>query len=762
MTRYGTDIYGVGVYGAGTTQLVEFDASPFTAYPTDYSKIQLNWVVPTGDWLSIRLLRNRYGFPLTADDGDIILDTEKASAPNSFIDNGSLPDNAGIVQGIDYFYSLFVLKTSDNFWYKAGDAYTVTTKDYEGIVGVYDLLPAIFKTKTYKTLSDSASNDDLISFLNIFDSYNDSIKTYGELLLNTYDPSVIHYPALPYMMKQFGSQFEPELGVQQSRIFLRNISLINKSKGSLQGLKDFIKSFTGWNVDVQPTVNLMLTFNDSSFEESVGSWENIENANLSSVGSLIVAPYVEATTPLLYPNKQNGSLKLQAISDGDVQIACGLSNPKTKGIPVKAGNTYAFSIYTQTAVTSRKVFVDIRWYDRNGVELSRAGENQKLNLTGGWKVRVATTNTAPDDAFFAVPYIRVENCALNEVHYFDAAQFELGSEGPTNYQESRGLNISLLANRVNLISNPGFETYLTPWVATNGTITRIDSISVGAATNSDYSLAIAPTTSGLVKVKNDEFIEISGNEWYTLSGYVKTGYTGEYASDRRGGYTFEWYDASKAYISTTGTTDALLTEYYPTVGISRTNNILSIDTGVFTSLSVGNSIRLVDFDGIYSGLSLSGIDGTYTVTGVSGTIIQITSSGDNFSYTLKSSLSLSDNSWLVQDLKLDFIRQYSSQLSPSNAVYVKPVFNWTNGVVGQTIWIDSHLLEKATSLKSFFDGSTGVSQATDLLWEGEIANSRSHYYKNKQAAEIRLAKELPNYLYINQWFALYFANSYQG
>lgn len=762
MARYGTDIYGVGHYGAETTTLVDFDASPFTAYPTNYSKIELTWVVPTGDWTTLRLVRNRYGFPLASDDGDIVLETLKEFAPNGFTDDGSQPTQSGITQGIDYFYSLFVLKTLDGFWAKAGDAYLVTTKDYEGLSSAYDFLPAVFKTKSYKTLSDSADNQDLISFLNIFDSYIDFIKTHAELLLNIYDPSITHYPALAYMMHQFGSQFEPELGVQQSRIFLRNISLINQNKGSLQGLKDFIKAFTGWEVNVQPTNNLMLTFNDASFEESIGFWENIENANMTVIAYSDLAPYIEPTTPELYPNKQNGSLKLKAISNGDVQIACGLSNPKIKGIPVTAGLVYTFSIYAQTAVTSRKVFVDIRWYDLSGVELSRAGENKKSDLTGGWKVRVSTTNTAPDKAYFAVPYIRVEDCVSDEIHYFDAAQFEISSEGPTAYQEARGLNISLIANRINLIENPCFETVIDPWVATNGTIARVNDVSVGAATNSSYSLSVSPIANGPVKVTYGNFINVFGDEWYTLSGYVRTAYTGEYNSDRIGGYTFEWYDAAENYISTTGITDSLLTEYYPSNTIQRVNGTLSIDTGTFTSLSVGGSIRLVNFDGVYSGFTLNDIDGNYTVTSVNGTTIQVNSAGPNIPLLNKESLLLPNNVWLVQDLKLDFVRQHTSNISPKNAAYVKPVFNWINGVVGQTLWIDSQMLEHSTALKSFFDGNTGVSTPDDLIWEGTTANSKSHYYKNKLAVESRLIQQLPSYLYINQWFALYFANSYQG
>ena len=72
------------------------------------------------------------------------------------------------------------------------------------------------------------------------------------------------------------------------------------------------------------------------------------------------------------------------------------------------------------------------------------------------------------------------------------------------------------------------------------------------------------------------------------------------------------------------------------------------------------------------------------------------------------------------------------------------------------------MLESSTSLGTYFDGSIGFSEATDLLWEGTPNESRSYYYKNRNAVLKRLTAQLPGYIYLKQWFALYFANSYQG
>ena len=756
MSRYGVDIYGKGYYGVGTLTLVDFDASPFTARPTNYGEITLRWVVPTGDWSSIRLVRNRYGFPLTSDDGDVILETTKLNAPNYYVDDGEFPSKAGLQPGIDYFYSLFVLKVSDGFWAKAGNAFAVSPQKVATHTNFFNSLPVVYQTNSFKTLTSSADNGDLESFLEIFETYFNFMKSYASLSLKMYDPTIIHYPALAAMMNQFGSKLEPELGVQQSRIFLRNLMLLNKTKGSLQGLKDFIKAFTGWEIKVTPTVNIMLSYNDSSFEESVGNWASIANANLSVATSSTVTPYAEASLPSEFPNKQAGSLKLKAVAAGDVEIACGLSNPITNGIPVQANTPYTFSIYTRAATTGRTVAIDVRWYNRKGVEISRAGEVTAPNATTGWTRRIWLTSTSPDDVYFAVPYIRVQGAAINEVHYFDAGQFEVSSSGPTGFQEARGVNISLLANRVNLLENPCGEINLTPWIGTNATVARTTDF-FEDATGSGHSIRIDPTTNGSVSLKYDDYVSITGGEWYTASGYIRTGYTGSYSGDRFGGYKFNWYDQSKVLISSTTAPNNLLTEYYLASSIYRTDGTLHIKSQTLTSLVPGNQIRLYGFDGTYS--QLTGIDGTYTVTAVVGTEIQMVSSGNNIS-TITRDISLTNGQWLIQDLKLDFIQLGNSAIAPANAFYVKPELVWNNAQVGQSIWVDSQMLEQSTNVKSYFDGSTGVSDPTDLLWEGDMMLSRSHYYKNRIAVERRLVRELPNYLYINQWFALYFANSY--
>jgi hypothetical protein len=553
-------------------------------------------------------------------------------------------------------------------------------------------------------------------------------------------------------MRQFGLAFEPELGLQQSRIFLRNAIHINKQKGSLQGIKDFIKAFTGYDEVTTAGKNLMLDYNDSSFEEGLGRWESIYKATLSRALPAEVAPYIESSSPSLFPNKRAASLKVTATDDGiagsyigaGIEFACGLSAPKTRGIPVNAGFSYTFSIYTRAKTVAREITVDIRWYDRTGEEISRAGEESKTNKSSSWSTRVATTSIAPVNAYFAVPYIRINGATEAEVHFFDCGQFEQSSEGATTFEEARQINIVLKATRVNQFKNPSFDGAIAPWVATNATATQ-DLAIFDEDRNSSVSLKLTPTTNGQVSLKYDEFIEVLEGFWYSFSIYTRTGFLGEPSADLTGSMSIDWYDANKNFIETTTSgAPERLSEFYEIDKISRAGNVLTVYTVEPHSLTVGGSVRFVDFGSIASQgttYNLTGLNGVQTVTGIGGRYFQVVSSGSNIPAVETGPVPV------IQDLKFDFIRTSYSDLSPENAVYAKPKFNWTNALTTQVIHLDAAMFEQSTAPKPYFDGYSGFTSTDDLIWEdGQAFLGRSHYYKNRVATQLRLIAQLPSYL----------------
>jgi hypothetical protein len=475
MAKYGRDYYGIGFYGPFTVS--DFNAYPFTATPSDYGKISLLWTSPTGNWSRIRVLRNSYGFPTSASDGIVVVDAFVDAAPTEYLDAGDVVDGEVqlLTEGKFYYYSVFVREDINFTWLRAANALGLSVKDFNSSYNLYNYLPNSYKTSSL--VGDITSSDNLFlkNFLKIFGFEYDFEKTYAFNVLNLYKIDSLPGPLLPQMLQQFGGCFEPEVGLKQQRVLLRNLFNIYKNKGTYDGLLTFIKSFTGYDAEVSKGKNLFLDYNDSSFEESVGNWTISSGGTLTRyIGDpLIIEPY-EVTAPAGYPSSNNGMLRFTSTGTGAVSFTCGANNPITKGIPVTEGETYTFSIFSAASTTTRNIRLGIQFYDRFGVALGVLQQGVPVsNATLAWDsptLRPFATAIAPTDAHYASFAVNISNTAVSEVHYFDAAQFE-EAISKTAFEDARRINITLKANRINEITNPSFTTSSSPWAATNAALT---------------------------------------------------------------------------------------------------------------------------------------------------------------------------------------------------------------------------------------------------------------------------------------------------
>ena len=283
MSRYGIDYYGLSNYGP--TTIVSFDAHPFTAASYGYSTVKLDWIDPIGSWSKLRLVRNAYGHPVNAYDGTLLVEVTNGSDPTTYI------DSTGLAEGAFYYYSIFIFEVTNYTWYRAGDAVGLSVKRFGGGDKLYEYMPDVYKLSHLYTIDTTKENTALHSFLNIFGFHLDMYQTLTELILHRYDLQGVSGALLPSLLNQFGLSYEPEVGYQQSRILARDVVQFYKEKGSAAGLREYIKAFTGWAVPTisttapYPTIdgvvvshNLMLDYNDSSFEEGLGHWVSTSNA----------------------------------------------------------------------------------------------------------------------------------------------------------------------------------------------------------------------------------------------------------------------------------------------------------------------------------------------------------------------------------------------------------------------------------------------------------------------------------------------------
>jgi hypothetical protein len=278
MSRYGLNYYGLGnsLYGPDST--ATYVSSSFTAVSKNHGYIGLKWSTPSGTWSTIRLVRNSYGFPVDAWDGDILVSDAKELQTGLYEDN-NLPTNKF------FYYSLFVYELNTYEWVRAGNQIGVSVKDYGYGLNLYKSLPEIYKITQIYTATEGWDNPELLNFLKLFGFQLDYAHTLTNLMVNRYELETVGGQLVPAILQQFGLSYEPEIGYQQSRILVRDIVTIGKKKGSSLGLRDYMKSFTGYAVPrplagtPNPSIdgvlmgrNIMLDYNDSSFEEGVGRW----------------------------------------------------------------------------------------------------------------------------------------------------------------------------------------------------------------------------------------------------------------------------------------------------------------------------------------------------------------------------------------------------------------------------------------------------------------------------------------------------------
>jgi Carbohydrate binding domain len=542
MPFYGNNFYSLATYGP--TALVDFDASPIFAKSTNYGEITVTWTLPTGAWDSLILVRNTYGFPVTPDDGDLLLTSTTAV---SYVDTGALPSNSGLAQGQNYYYTIFVRKTSDQTWYKAGVALGVSVKNYGTADLMYSYLPDIYKNSTGNSLFDlnSGTNDDLYGFLKVFAFEYDLLKTMAENAKHRYNALKVDGRMLPGLLNQFGFVYEKELGLQQARKIFQNMSAIYRRKGSLAGVKNFVTAFSGYNASILPMKNLMLSVDSSSFESSIDGWTASSNTTISRITGAsetpAVSPYSESTAPSNFPNSQSGLMKAVATASGSIDFYCGLSNPVTKGVPVTAGLAYSLSLYGRTQASgSHTATITVQWYDMTGTFISTSSSGTGTINNTGW-TRVSLANVvAPTNAYFAVLHVTVNALTAGEIHYFDAVQFER-STAVTNFVDARRIDILLNANRINWCTNPNFETNITNWYQSEVSVLSRNTSNAYVGTS---SLALTSSGAGnsIAIFKGNPAVTPGGT--YTVSAYIKS------ASISRTAYIqLDWYTSGNAFIS---------------------------------------------------------------------------------------------------------------------------------------------------------------------------------------------------------------------
>jgi hypothetical protein len=822
MARYGLSYYGIASYGPDNP--VSY-VSPLEAVSTNYGRITVKWVSPSGTWSKIRLVRNSYGFPVNAWDGDVLVTAYKENDPILYYDS-NLKTNAF------YYYSIFVYETTQFVWRRAGDAIGLSVKDYGHTKNLYDYLPEITKVTRLYDASSDLNNEDLLKFLSVFGFDLSQTHTLTNLIENRYDIEHVNGVLLPLYLKQFGLDYERELGYQQSRILVRDAIQIGKKKGTADGVREFLKAFTGYglpqpisgtpNPGVDGLVmgkNLMLDYNDSSFEESIGRWAlptgaaaeisclkqlSVTKVSVTaSVAKLVVGthsykanqkiyvfnspypalnsvltpltissvdataiyvpatittlaestgynkttgsytyvapypnPWNETSSPASYPNRKKGILSLNKITAaGDIVVACGDTASIIHGVPVTSGSQYTFSFYAASQGTSRQVTPAIKWYTRLGVFISESTGTATATPLNTFSTRMSVTATAPSTAAYGVPKITVAAAANggSEFHFVDCAQFEKDASA-TTFEESRRLNITLKATRINELVNPHFANPITPWSIDGGTHS-FDQLS--QEPNADvYSITHYTVAANVVTIETSFSHDYEINDEIVISG-LGAPFDGTHLVTGVGTNPANTSQASKTL------TFSLTTANVPRTTVSGPQIWLAGDAVKISATSSTVSIKSTTSPSDLMGIYYPSTSYTFSVyaqisTGGSEELVPAITWYDSSKNVISTSLG---ETFIATATGTTWNQISVTGTAPANAAYAHVSVEW-DVIDGNVLTLDAALFENVGFVLPYFDGTHGPAESTDLFWEGTAQASRSHLYKNRFVVQSRITSGL--------------------
>lgn len=818
MSRYGIDYYGLALYGPDT--YVDF-SSGLSATPYSYSSIFLKWDSPSGNWSRIRLVRNPYGFPVTPFDGVTLMTKAFGDDPTEYLDESDLAEAAY------YYYSLFVYDINQYVWVKTGEAHAVSVKRYGNQDKLWDYLPDVYKLSTITSYSVTSENRQLRGFLDIFGFWFDHANTVIELLVNRYDVTKVNSTLIPLMLKQFGITYESEIGAQQARVLLRDAVQLQKEKGSLQGLKEYVKSFSGYSLAspvtgaslpaVEGVVighNMMLSYDDSSFEDSIGNWEPTTATRAVKLSELSISGVSISSNVATITVGSHSYIAGNKITVSDCLPLFNTTTPVT--ITSVTATTISFNL-TSADISQRTASGTVSPYPLPWSEPTAPVNfpNKSAGLlsiskqtSGSGAVSASCGKTSPIDkgipvksgSQYTFSYYAASGSATRDFTAAITWYDRFGTELSTITGSATTSSVGALAVRPYVVATaPANSAYAIPTITvasvsgSNAEIHYVDACQFelgAAATEFDESRNIHITLKAnrINEIKNPQF-EAPYSHWsFTGATPVAVPLIAEPGSDiftvvsselnsNYATLTFSAYHHLEVgeQISVIGVgtpydgtftitgkttktvTYALTNANIPTATASgqvfHASNVVEL-TSTSTAIKVATTSGLPNFMPIYYPGS------SYTLSvffksddaGVHGT------ASINW-YDLSGTL-ISTSLGSVTSTTSDWNRMYVTGTAPSNAAYSSVEFNITTSTIGDSVYIHQALFERGSFVLDYFDGDAEGENVSleDVFWEGGVPNSgRSHFYKNRVATVYRLKATLPDYLTLGSTFALYLA-----
>jgi hypothetical protein len=517
VAKYGFTLYGLKKYGQLDGSQLYYN-SAISAMATNYKTIRVTWETIVPDpadpspthW---KLIRTQFGAPEDPQRGTAILSGVISALPSQFTDN--VPD---ALAGQEIYYSLWLFNGVD--WIACGEAAAMAVPDTGTLLNITRRLPAAWLNDQQgigDATGNAESSNQLVTFLSgLLFSY-DYQRTQASLLEKIPDYRKIPTKLLETAVANVAMPYEPSLGSGTSRTLYRVGHLVNASKGSTSGIRQFVSALTHWGSSIALGRNLMLDYNDSSFEESLGGWTTTAGTltrvlYTQTVGGTLIDVPSASQAYSLYPPRAVAFARLT--STGTAVMKLGHGGMPFSGIPVQPGTDYTFSGFFRQLTTNLAMTWTITWWGRNS-SISSVTQSFTGTSKDAWVSYRFDAGTSPADAVYAEVAISFTG-STNDV-LLDMLQFESTSKS-IRFQDSRVVQVKIDADRTNFLANPAFDNGTGGWYGKNASIIQ-DSAS---STHPIFGSSVARVdATGSAPAMISEWTPVTPGAPFTFSAYVK-------------------------------------------------------------------------------------------------------------------------------------------------------------------------------------------------------------------------------------------------
>jgi hypothetical protein len=526
MARYGYNRYGTFKYGEISAASVYYN-SEIVAIPTDFNMVSVSWKPvltdpADGAMTHWKLVRSDAGIPDNPERGTTLIGGVYSQFTNLYIDSAYLGS-------IETSYSIWVFNGSK--WIFSGGAYAHKVAETDLLQQVSRWWPKAWLNSVEGIGDATGENnpDSLVTMLGAFTFIYDKLRVEAYLLGLQNNPSFVQSSLLESKVTDLGFTVEPALGDQYHRTLAATGHIINSYKGTTTGVSTYVTALTHWADDVIVGHNLMLDYDDSSFEESIGRWS-------AGSGTFVSTTYVDESlaTPVsvLYdrvfqPRKVAfGKLSTSSSSPVTLLLPSTSQSPILYGVPISELTRYVFSgqVTQLQSGVSADVKTKIHWYNGTGALISSTSYGTTVTTAeGSWLEFVSPSDSgrtgimSPRNSVYAALEIVIDPSSATAASFgLDMLQFAEANKS-LEFQDARRINVYVQGERTNYLLNSSFEYGTSSWSSLNGDLS-LDTTKTSALVHGDAAALLTASTTSAAII-SDWFPIIPGTE-YTFGSYV--------------------------------------------------------------------------------------------------------------------------------------------------------------------------------------------------------------------------------------------------